>query len=352
MAIATAPYTPPKTLEDYQNTPPPPPPSYAKGPGKWYGNQWMDDAVAPPIDPYAPPEGGPSNPPPAVPAPPTTGSSTSTGTAEDRSPTAAPPPPSGGSTVSDAYRDIINQLLHTSGPSTGGSSIPRPNTTINKPAPSEFDQMVHDQIVKLLSGPTAEEAGKAAATSMPVMAYRNSMMRDLGVDRAKAAEQAGITGLAGSGGFQGQAEGLRQAAGESTAKFTGEYVDKAMSDRRAELQRALDMAQKQGNFEDAAALEMELARVNNELDLYKTDTDAEIRRQSNANQAYATQIQQLLGMSDLELRRYLGNLQNDTNRYQIGSAADTAADRTGFDYANMQTEFEKWYQDKLLNGPK
>jgi hypothetical protein len=46
--IPTAPWTPPKTIEDYQNTPPPPPPSYAKGPGRWIGNQWVEDSVYPP----------------------------------------------------------------------------------------------------------------------------------------------------------------------------------------------------------------------------------------------------------------------------------------------------------------
>jgi len=328
MPIPTAPPSPPKTIEDYQNTPPPPPPPNAKGPGRWIGNQWVSDAVYPPgtggfpapgsdIDPnfpvgLTPPKGidtpytsdwrppgyvDPAAKPPAT----TTPSSSGGGTAP------APPPPAPSTTISSTYGDIIQQLLGAGPPSVSGP-------TINAPAPSQFDQIVHDQIVKMLGGPSVEDVGKAAATSLPVSAYRNSMLRDLGVDRARAAEQAGLSGVAGSGGFQGQTEALKQAAGESTAKFTGEYVDKAMADRRAELQNALDMAQKQGNFEDSQALSLELARV-----------DAQIRAQANANQAYATQVQQLLGMSDLELRRYLGTIQNDTNRYGIDTTANTSA---------------------------
>jgi hypothetical protein len=100
----------------------------------------------------------------------------------------------------------------------------------------------------MLNGPSVEEVGRTAGNSLPVAAYRNSMLRDLDLKRSAAAEQAGISGTDQSGGFQGQTQALKQAAGEST-QFTGQYVDKAMADWRAELQNAMEMAQKQGNFE-------------------------------------------------------------------------------------------------------
>jgi hypothetical protein len=343
----------PTTVEDYQNTKPPPPPPDAKGPGRWVGNQWVSDAVYPPgtggfpapgagIDPnfptgLTPPPGiktdytsdwrPPGSETPAAPPTTTTSSTSSSG----GSSAAAPPSTR---TLSSTYNDIIGQLLNTSGP----SNVNAP--TVNMPAASKFDQLVYDQIMKMLNGPTAEEVGKTAASSLPVAAYRNSMVRDLGVQQAGAAEQAGLNGTQGSGGFAGRTEALKQAAGESTAKFTGEYVDKAMADRRAELEKAMTMAQSQGQFEDAQALQAELARV-----------DAQLRAEQNANQRYATEVQKLLGLSDTELRRYLGEMQNDTSRYGIDVTAGTNADRLGFDYASKQADLRQKYIDAGLTPP-
>jgi hypothetical protein len=229
---------------------------------------------------------------------------------------------------------------------------------LNLPPKSEYDQLVHDQIVKMLGGPTAEEAGKAAANSVPVSAYRNSMLRDLGVQQAGAAEQSGLTGTQGSGGLAGQQQALRQAAGESTAKFTGDYVDKAMADRRAELQQAMNMAQQQGNFEDQQALAAELARLNmeeerykNDLSLYGTNVNAQLQSEQNANQRYATEVQKLLGMSDVELRRYLGDIQNQTNRYGIDVGAQTSDKNRELQWFDTLSNDERERLKLLIGGP-
>jgi len=200
---------------------------------------------------------------------------------------------------------------------------------------------VHDQILKILGGPTAEEAGAAAGKSAPVNAYRQSMLRDLEKQRAGAAEMAGLTGTDASGGLAGTIQGLKQATGEATAKYAGEYTERAMAARRQELQQALQMAQQQGNFEDTQALQAEIARV-----------DAEIRNTSNANQRYATEVQKLLGMSDTELRRYLGEMQNATNRYGIDVGAGTAAGRLDLDWWMGLSDDQRKRLEWGINGPK
>ena len=262
----------------------------------------------------------------------TGGTSTSGGAPTGLSGTGVAPPPA--TTISRTYNDIISQLLNTTGPTTTTGS------SFNAPPKSQFNQLVYDQIMKMLNGPSVEDVGKSAANSLPVSAYRNSMLRDLGVQQSAAAEASGLNGTQGSGGFQGRTEALRQAAGESTAKFTGEYVDKAMADRRAELQHAMDMAQQQGNFEDAQALQAEIARL-----------DVEIRQQANANQRYATEVQKLLGLSDVELRRYLGGLQDATSRYGIDVGAQTAANRLELDWFNGLSDDDIRRLGLGINGP-
>jgi hypothetical protein len=370
-------------------TKPPPAPPYAdqNRPGHWTGNQWIyNDIIADPTqdpnnpghfvggnwqydDParaaMSPDERAAADAAKAVPPPPaTTPATTTTPPASSSSAggktTAAPPPPS--TTISDTYRDIFSQLLGSSAPSATPYNAVTPTRTpvdLNLPPKSDYDQLVHDQIVKMLGGPTAEEAGQAAAHSVPVSAYRNSILRDLGVQQAGAAEQSGLSGTQGSGGMAGQQEALRQAAGEKTATFTGNYVDKAMADRRAELQQAMTMAQQQGNFEDQQALAAELARLNmeeerykNDLSLYGTNVNAQLQSEQNANQRYATEVQKLLGMSDVELRRYLGDITNATNRYGIDSTANTNADRLGFDYLSKYLDQVNKWIDGGMQGPK
>jgi hypothetical protein len=374
-----------------------PPPGEDASLGRWVGNQWVHwgPNFPNPADAVAPPPEAKTNDTP----PPQTGTSTLTGgTVIDKSPAApaaAPAPPA--TTVSDTYRDLISQMLNTSGPSTTASTAGTapvrqtstlvaptattvPFTKLDLPPPSQFDTLVHDQILKMLGGPTAEEAGKAAANSIPVSAYRNSILRDLGVQQAGAAEQSGLTGTQGSGGMAGQQEALRQAAGEKTATFTGQYVDKAMADRRAELQNAMDMAQKQGNFEDQQALQAQITaldnqiraqananqqfntqsslylgqlgneedRYKNDISLYGTNLDADIRHEANANQRYQTEVQKLLGMSDVDLRRYLGDIQNQTNRYGIDVGANTSRYTTDLNANTAANELnQKAMQDQI-----
>jgi len=237
--------------------------------------------------------------------------------------------------VSSTYNEIIQQLLGSSSPGGGApSSLTAPtrqNLSLNLPPPSPYNDLVNAEIRRLLGGKSVEEVGKEAGSSLPVSAFRNSMLRELGVNQAGLAEQSGINGTQGSGGMAGRSEALRQAAGESTAQFTGQYVDKAMADRRAELQRALEMAQRQGQFEDAQALQAELARLDaeekrfqSEISLYGTGLDAEIRREQNANQRYANEINRLLGLSDIELRRELGIGRLDLDWF-LGLSSDDRA---------------------------
>jgi hypothetical protein len=344
-------------------------------PGRWLGNQWIPDSI------NMPPPGAP----PGVPghyenekwvvdpvvetvdtpaAPPTTTTQTTTNTSSGGG------GGGGGATtntsVSSVYQNIIQQLLNTTGPSGGGgggSSLTAPvratgSDTFNVPAKSEFDKLVHDQILKLLGGPTPEEIGKQAATSLPVNAYRNSMLRDLEVKRARAAEEAGITGTDASGGFLGNVQGLKQAAGESTAKFTGEYVDKAMSDRRAELQRGVEMAQKQGNFEDQQSLQAEIARLQHNEEMYRTDVtkygaelNAEVQREANANQRFKIEVDKLLGMSDQELRKYIADKQFEASMSASGSAANSASERLVLDWAIFLAGEKRKDRQEALDGP-
>lgn len=358
---------------DEHQTPPmgrPGPRPPGKGPGFWQGNTWIEYASGLP-PPGSPPgkghwdvddqgkgtwvmengrydesgkwvqdpgeydEAGVFHPPggPVAPAAPPTAAP----------PAAAAPPSTGGgsTTVQDTFDKTIQTLL-TGGSSettgTGGGTAPGGVTQAPAPpvtkAPNPIDEAWRAQMLRLLQGPTAEEVGATAGSSAPVNAFRNAQLRDLDRSRARAAEGAGISGTDRSGGFEGRVQGLQQAAGEATAKYAGDYALDAMRDRRAELQSAMLMAQNQGQFDDKQALELEIAKM-----------DEAIRRESNANQRYATDVSKMLGMSDIDLRKFLGEMQNATSRYGINTTA-------GLGYAELEGLMTRWWNDWLLSGGK
>jgi hypothetical protein len=236
-------------------------------------------------------------------------------------------------------------------PPPGQPLAPASTTPVTPGTPTTIQDAYRQSMMTLLNGPTPEQAAANVNQSAPVAAYRNEQLRGFDQARAGAAEQSGLTGMQGSGGFEGNVQALRQAAGENTATYAGEQANTLMAGRRAEILQGLQMAQASGQFDQSQALQKQLADLDASLRNRGFDIQQALGQESNANQRYATEVQKLLGMSDTDLRRYLGEMQNATSRYGIDVGAGTAADRLGFDYTDLnQRSYQDWLNSQQKGG--
>jgi hypothetical protein len=286
-----------------------------------------------------------------------TGDGSGTGGIKTPPPAPAPPPPAPAPPAGTQAPTPISAPADTGG-------IKPPGGISTSPIPSGPPQTIQDayqqSIMALLNRPSPEQAAANVAQSPQAAAYRNAEQRQLAASRAQNAEQAGQNGLAGTGAFDSQTQGLKQASGERIAGFEANLADKAMTDRRAELMQGLQMAQSTGQFEQAQALQRELAATDAKLkerglDLQQTGQENQfaLGNAQNANTAQSIANQLHLGMGDLDLRKLLGMLQNQTTRYGIDVGANTAAGQLGLGYAGLNQNADQYYNSSmlgLLNG--
>jgi hypothetical protein len=238
------------------------------------------------------------------------------------------------------------------GPGTGTFKGDTIEHVIDDGPPTTIDEAYRQQLMRLLTGQTPEEAAANVNNSPAVAAFRNEQMRRADLAQAGEAEQSGLNGLQNSGGMSGHVEALRQAAGENTAGYAGDQANQVMAARRAEIMQAITLAQSQGQFEQSQALQLQLAKMDEALRNRGFNIEESLGHEQNANQRYATEIQKMLGMDDTALRKYLGEMQNTTNRYGIDVTANTNADRLGLDWRKQLDDELQKELDRRLNAPK
>lgn len=152
---------------------------------------------------------------------------------------------------------------------------PRPDTPAPPAAMSPEDQAVQDALLKVLNGPSAAAVAADSANSPAVAAYRRASDREYGRARAQAAESAALSGTIGSGGFAGQQRQLDESRAERNLAFEGSQARQAMLDRQGEIERALALATQRGQFNEAQALQRELAKMQSALTMRGQDQNAE-----------------------------------------------------------------------------
>lgn len=102
--------------------------------------------------------------------------------------------------------------------------------------------------------------------------------------RAQLAEEAAGGGWSASGGFNTRLAGLRQQRGENESDFLGQLAVSKMQENRERLLAGIQAATQIGQFDQAQALQLELANL-----------DAAIRRETLAQQG--SQFGQQLGFN-------------------------------------------------------
>jgi hypothetical protein len=149
------------------------------------------------------------------------------------------------------------------------------------------DASVRERVLALLEGTTGNVENDPRAAAFRVAQRRNQDRM-----RAQAAESAGQSGLAGTGGFEGAMRGLDQARGESEASFEADIANQQMADRRDELMGLLGI---------------DTNRRGQDIQKYGINTSADLDR-----------------------------LQQQLSRYGLDLNDKQTAQRLGFDYAQLQ----------------
>lgn len=147
--------------------------------------------------------------------------------------------------------------ISTGGGVTAGAS--QPNADV-----------LNADILKLLQTPTDISAADLQS-SPEAQAFNLTRERKLGQDQAQAAESAAYQGTSNQGGVT---RGLAQQAAEDEAGFVGSLANTKLQQNRDLLVQGIQIAEQAGQFEQAQALQSQLAQL-----------DASIRQQSLAEQA-------------------------------------------------------------------
>ena len=141
---------------------------------------------------------------------------------------------------------------------------------------SSVRQMLMQQLGQMGQTPGADDP----IIANQVNAYRREKERSGQQSRAALAERAAASGLnsggAGSGAFDTGIAGIHEGIGEDVGQFSAGAVGKELYNRRDKMTQLLSMAVQTGDNDLARSLQMEIARMDNQL---RQATLGENRRQ-------------------------------------------------------------------------
>lgn len=159
----------------------------------------------------------------------------------------------------------------------GGAPSMSPTTGYGVPASmpqtsSPYDAALQAAIMGLLNTPQTVDAESLRHTPQ-FQAEQLGGQRAEERQRAQLAERASAEGWSDSGGMDTQLQGIRTARGENEANFLGNLATSQMQDNRDRLLAGISAATQSGQFQQAQALQLELANL-----------DAAIRRETLSQQ--------------------------------------------------------------------
>ncbi len=190
-------------------------------------------------------------------------------------------------------------------PSYGSSASTSSSTTAGTSRPGNIEDAYRAAILQLLQAPQDVDPNKLR-NSPEMQARQLQSQRAEERDRQALAERASAGGWSATGGFEGGLNALRQTRGESDMAFMGELAATYMERQREDLRNGIEFALNDRQFNLAQQLERELANL-----------DAAIQREQIAANVGMNDaelgVRSDLGHSDLDLRRYLGELDSSYN---------------------------------------
>lgn len=151
---------------------------------------------------------------------------------------------------------------------------------------SPFQQQIRDiilsQLAQLQQQPNINDPALAAQSQAYGRARQQSAERERAAQAERAAANGLLLGGQSSGAFDTTVQGINEQAGQDTAAFDAGLVGQEVQQRRATLERLLQMAVSTGDAESARALQLTLANM-----------DAQLRREQMKQQG--SQFNQQLG---------------------------------------------------------
>jgi hypothetical protein len=135
-------------------------------------------------------------------------------------------------------------------------NIPQASANFSSP----LDGAYRDAIMKLLNTPQDVDPATLAKTPEN-RSYRLAAQRAEERQTAQLAEQAAGQGWSGSGGFETQRQGIRQARGEGEAAFLGQLATTIMERNRQSLIQGIQFAISDGQFDKAQQMQAQLANL-------------------------------------------------------------------------------------------
>ena len=219
-------------------------------------------------------------------------------------------------------------LANTPGAQPGG----QPPAAAGSPA-VDMESLARQRIIDLLNTPRTVDPN-TLRDSPEMQAVYLMAQRAEERDRAALAERAAAGGWSGSGGMEGGINALREQRGATEMQMMGQLATQYMERQREDLKAGIEYALNQGQFEDAQALQRELAALEAAIQREKIAADVSM---NNAEIALREKLgigdldlRRELGLGELDLRRYLGDIDTDFNYAQLKYAgkrddADRAA---------------------------
>jgi hypothetical protein len=199
----------------------------------------------------------------------------------------------------------------------GGSLVPpglgQTATTPQTPGGPTVQTAFRDQLLKQLAADPNSITLQDPALAAQTRAFSDAQQRAIERAQQEAAEQGFAGGTLGTGAYGQELRGLQQQRGESEAQFGAGLLGEARNQRMQELMNALGLARETiGQGEDIGISLKDLAL-----------REAGLKSQEK------------LGLSDIDLRRMLGQGNLKLGLLQAMMQDRQAANRLGFDIGSF-----------------
>jgi hypothetical protein len=209
-------------------------------------------------------------------------------------------------TSAQSYSDTLARRLGWAGPAA--PAAPAAATTGSNNA------LLQQRIQELLGTQTGDVNTGSQEYQSQLGSFKRSQGKAMEQAKRAAAERGAFNGTLGSGGFDAQMGTLDQEAIGRTGDFEAGLAGQQIMRQREDLQNAMQLAQQGGMAAEARAL------------------------------------QEKLGMSDIELRKYLGKGQLSLGMLGTLLGNQRAQDALGFNYAQMGQQMNQSMLQALLGG--
>jgi hypothetical protein len=146
------------------------------------------------------------------------------------------------------------------------------------PAANGFLDASRGYLLDFLKGNSTPATANDPTIAPAAEAYRNEQTRAQRMRQNEMAEYLGAKGLESSGGMASDIAASFEDMGRNTAGYTANLVKDENDKRRSSLLQGLSIAMQSGDSEQARAIQLALAKMDDDTRRYSVDTSAGLTR--------------------------------------------------------------------------